>query len=196
DYFDSEEYQDAWDEKWKTIKDPRPWTERIYGKGNYSFTIDTQSIDSYNIQIKVPEAINTSYIPKSDAKYITEQNEIKKVISNFFTGFNENLSAYYFTNITTFFVSDLTAPETIKPIYDSYVQARGSGLTVKDVLVDDILVRGDIGKDNTLIRATTATVRGNLEIMQNNVEKTVPFDIDLVKESDEWKLRTVPDIRS
>ncbi len=195
DYFDSEEYQDAWDKKWKTIKDPRPWTQRIYGPGNYSFTIDTQSIDSYNIQIKVPEQTNTSYIPKIDQKYTLEQNEIKKQLSGFFTGFNENLSVTYFTNITDYLASDLTTPEKAQEIYQNYVQTRATGVKVTDVVVDDILVRGNIGKDNTLIQADTATARGNLKVILNGVEKTIPFDLVFVKEPSGWKFKTLPDIR-
>ncbi|WP_319578125.1 hypothetical protein [uncultured Methanospirillum sp.] len=195
DYFDSEEYQDAWDKKWKTIKDPRPWTQRIYGPGNYSFTIDTQSIDSYNIQIKVPEQTNTSYIPKLDEKYTLEQTAIKKQLSGFFTGFNENLSATYFTNVTDYLASDLTSPDKVQPIYQNYVQTRATGIRVTDVVVDDILVRGNIGKDNTLIQAESATARGNLKVLLNGVEKTIPFDLVFVKEPSGWKFKTLPDIR-
>ena len=42
-------------EEENAIKDPRPWNERIYGAGNYSFQVFVQSIDSYNIKIEVPE---------------------------------------------------------------------------------------------------------------------------------------------
>nr|WP_319540799.1 hypothetical protein [uncultured Methanospirillum sp.] len=195
EYFDSDEYKDAWDKKWKTIKDPRPWTQRIYGPGNYSFTIDTQSIDSYNIQIKVPEQTNTSYIPKLDANYTLEQNAIKRQLSAFFTGFNENLSATYFTNITNYLASDLTSPDKVQPIYQNYEQTRATGIRVTDVVVDDILVRGNIGKDNTLIQAESATARGNLKVLLNGVEKTIPFDLVFVKEPSGWKLKTLPDIR-
>jgi len=195
EYFDSDEYKDAWDKKWKTIKDPRPWTQRIYGPGNYSFTIDTQSIDSYNIQIKVPEQTNTTYIPKVDQKYTLEQNEIKKQLSGFFTGFNENLSVTYFTNITDYLAGDLTTPEKAQEIYQNYVQTRATGVKVTDVVVDDILVRGNIGKDNTLIQADTATARGSLKVILNGVEKTIPFDLVFVKEPSGWKFKTLPDIR-
>jgi len=195
DEFSSAEYTDKWEKAWKTIKDPRPWTQRINGPGNYSFNIDTQSIDSYNIQIKVPEQKNTSYIPKIDEKYTLEQNAIKKQLSEFFTGFNENLSSTYFTNITGYLSSDLTTPDTVQSIYQDYVQTRATGIKVTDVVVDDILVRGNIGKDNTLIQAESATARGNLKVLLNGVEKTIPFDLVFVKEPSGWKFKTLPDIR-
>jgi len=195
DYFDSEEYKDAWDKKWKTIKDPRPWTERIDGRGNYSLEIDTQSIDSYNIQIMVPEAANTSYLPKIDQNYTLAQNEIKTVLGKFFDGFNAKPDSNYFTNITNFFVPDLATSDKIQPIYKSYVQTRASGVNVTDVVIDDILVRGNIGKDNVLIQAVTATAIGNLNILQNGFAKTIPFDIVLMKEPDGWKLKNAPEIR-
>ena len=195
DVFDSDEYKDAWDKKWKTIKDPRPWSQRINGPGNYSFNIDTQSIDSYNIQIKVPEIKNTTYIPKIDENYTLEQNAIKNQLSGFFTGFNENLSATYFTNIGDYLASDFTSPEKLQQIYQGYVQTRATGIKVTDVLIDDILVRGNIGKDNSLIQANSATARGSLKVMLNGVEKTIPFDLIFVNEPSGWKFKTLPDIR-
>ncbi|PWR74083.1 IPT/TIG domain-containing protein [Methanospirillum lacunae] len=195
EYFDSDEYKDAWDKKWKTIKDPRPWSERIYGKGNYSLEIDTQSIDSYNIQIKVPEVRNTSYIPKMDENYILEQNAIKKQLSGFFTEFNENLSATYFTNIVDYLATDLTTHDKLEQIYQGYVQTRATGIKVTDVIIDDILVRGNIGKDNSLIQADSATARGNLKVVLNNVEKIIPFDLSFVNEPSGWKFKTLPDIK-
>jgi hypothetical protein len=38
------------------IPDPRPWKERFYeGERNYFFIITTQSLDSYTIELKVPQ---------------------------------------------------------------------------------------------------------------------------------------------
>ena len=196
DIFSSSEYTDAWKKTWEQIKDPRPWTERIYGKGNYSFEIDTQSIDSYNIQIKVPESQNNSPIINTDDTYITEQNSIKKVLAEFFNDYNQEINTDYFTNITNYFISDLTNPDIINPIYQQYVQTRASGLSVTDVIVDDIFIRGDIGKNNSLIRGNTAEARGSLKTTTNGSVKLIPFDIGFTNEPSGWKLQTVPIIRT
>jgi hypothetical protein len=42
-----------------TFDDPRPWKEKFFeGERNYFFVINTQSLDSYTIEFKVP----TKYI--------------------------------------------------------------------------------------------------------------------------------------
>jgi len=47
-------YKSEWEKKWKTIKDPRPWSERIFGPGNYSISINSNNIESYEIDILIP----------------------------------------------------------------------------------------------------------------------------------------------
>lgn len=195
DVFSSTEYTDKWEKAWKQIKDPRPWTQRINGPGNYSISVDTQSIDSYNIQIKVPEIKNTTSIPKIDGNYTIEQNAIKKELNGFFTDFNKNLSSTYFTNIGDYLSSDFTGQETLQQIYQDYVQTRATGIIVTDVIIDDIFIRGNIGKDNSLIQADSATARGSMKVLLNGVEKTIPFDLTFVNGPSGWKFKTLPDIR-
>ncbi len=46
---------------WAATTDPRPWVEKFFeGQRNYFFIIDAHSLDSYNIEIRVP----TRYIGK------------------------------------------------------------------------------------------------------------------------------------
>lgn len=191
----SEEYKDNWENKWKTIKDPRPWKERIYGSGNYILEVSTQDIDSYNIQILVPESSEeVPYLP-SDPIASKEQENIKEFFRSFSENYNGELTPTYFSNLSDYLVTDLTESDIIKVIYNNYTQVRASGQKIKEILIYDIMIRGSRGKDNELMHGNDATVKGSFLMEKNGVERYVPIDVELINYGTTWKFKTVPEIK-
>jgi hypothetical protein len=184
DLLDSARYQDEWEKSWERVKDPRPWTERIFGPGNYSFVIDTQSIDSYNIQIRVPNASFAMAENLTDDRYGIQKQNIMELLTGFTKSFNEKVDSGYFSLLSQYLAADQRKPDRYAAIYRELSQARASGYTIDDVVIDDILIQG-----------TTATVRGELSVLYNGYMKKIPLDITLVYEDGGWKIQTVPDIR-
>jgi hypothetical protein len=195
EYFDSEEYQDAWEDKWKSIKDPRPWKERIYGPGNYTFDIFTQSIDSYNIQILVPEATWTQNQSDEDVISKNEKENIRFMLNSFVNNFNEIISPEYFSNLSEYIDIHNYSSDDMKLIMSNYMQARAAGIIIKDTILNDVSLRGYLGKTNKLVQSTDATIKGSFKIDYNGYEKYVPFDIELKKVDNKWKFVNSPVIR-
>jgi len=195
EYFDSEEYQDAWEDKWKSIKDPRPWKERIYGPGNYTFDVFTQSIDSYNIQILVPEATWTQNQSDEDVISKNEKENIRFMLNSFVNNFNEKISPEYFSNLSEYIDIHNYSSDDMKLIKSNYMQARAAGIIIKDTILNDVSLRGYLGKTNKLVQSTDATIKGSFKIDYNGYEKYVPFDIELKKVDNKWKFVNSPVIR-
>jgi len=194
-YFDSIEYQDAWEEKWKYIKDPRPWKERIYGSGNYSFEIFTQSIDSYNIQILVPEAIWIQNKLDEDDIYKDENKKIRLMVNSFVDDFNAILSPDYLNNLSEYIDTNNYSSNELKILKEDYMQTRAAGILIKETIFNDISIRGYRDKTNKLIQSTGAIIKGNFIIDYDNYEKYVPFDIEMEKINNNWKFVNSPVIR-
>lgn len=195
EYFDSEEYKDAWEDKWKSIKDPRPWKERIYGPGNYTFDVFTQSIDSYNIQILVPEATWTQNQSDEDVISKNEKENIRFMLNSFVNNFNEIISPEYFSNLSEYIDIHNYSSDDMKLIMSNYMQARAAGIIIKDTILNDVSLRGYLGKTNKLVQSTDATIKGSFKIDYNGYEKYVPFDIELKKVDNKWKFVNSPVIR-
>lgn len=195
DYFESEEYQDAWEEKWNYIKDPRPWKERIFGPGNYTFEILTQSIDSYNIQILVPEAASTQ--DQSDENFVSknENENIRVMVHSFVDNFNTIIGPEYYSNISEYFDVKNYSSDEIKLIKENYAQKRAAGIIIKDIIFNDISLRGYLGQTNKLVYGTDATIKGSFIIDHNGYEKLAPFDLELKKTDNSWRFVNSPDIR-
>lgn len=191
----SEEYKDNWEKKWKTIKDPRPWKERIYGSGNYILEVTTHDIDSYNIQILVPEDTEEISYLTSDPISAKEQENIKKLFRSFSEDYNADVTPGYFSNLSDYLVTDLIIPDLLKPIYSNYTQVRASGQRIKDITIYDIMIRGSRGKDNNLLHGNDATVKGSFLMEKNGVQRYVPIDVEIINYGTSWKFKTVPEIR-
>ncbi|MGV8110058.1 hypothetical protein [Methanospirillum sp.] len=58
--------EDMWKKKWESIKDPRPWIEKIYGYGSYSLEVIPNNIEKYSIDILIPTINTTNYASNSD----------------------------------------------------------------------------------------------------------------------------------
>lgn len=184
--FESDKYQKNWEERWKSIKDPRPWRERIYGAGNYSFQITVQGIDSYNIKIEVPK-LEAKSEKDSDNLYSNETDNITKKLHLFIDEYNNILSAKY-DNISPFFLKEEFNDEDFSLIISEYIQKRAGGLIIKDIIFNDIHIIGKFDSDGQLKQANSAAVKGSLIIERNGLIKTIPLDLDLLKEKTEWKL--------
>ena len=184
--FDSDKYQKNWEEKWKYIKDPRPWRERIYGAGNYSFQITVQGIDSYNIKIEVPK-LEAKSEKKSDNLYSNETDNIIKKLHLFIDEYNNILSAKY-DNLSSFFLKEEFNAEDFSSIISEYMQKRAGGLIIEDIVFNDIHIIGKFDSDGQLKQANSAVVKGSLIIERNGLIKAIPLDLDLFKERSEWKL--------
>lgn len=182
---DSAGYTDQWDDAWERIRDPRPWKERIYGPGNYSFIIETQSLDSYNIQVLVPDYANLSPGLPSEDTYAIQEMSIRTLMNSFVRDFNQNIGSDYFASLHSYLPDEIGRSDQFVSIYRSLSQARAAGYRVDDLVMDDILVQG-----------IHATVRGSLQVSNNGHTRMVPLDIPLEFVDGGWKMLSVPDIRT
>lgn len=186
--FDSDEYQNKWEEKWKNLKDPRPWHERIYGAGNYSLQIFSQGIDSYNIKIEIPEleVIGTTQLP--DNLSLTEIMKIKNNFVSFKDEYNNIL--YADNNLSSFYLLDNSNNDSFSTLIAEYKQNRAGGLVIEDIAINDVQIKGKYNRDGSLKQAHSAVVKGQIIIKRNDFEKIVPIDIYLQKFGPDWKFST------
>ncbi|NLL11710.1 MAG: hypothetical protein GX268_12655 [Methanomicrobiales archaeon] len=191
--FDSEKYQKNWEEKWKTIKDPRPWNERIYGAGNYSFQVFVQSIDSYNIKIEVPE-LEAGHEKESDNLYSNETENIRNRLNLFKDEYNNILSSDT-GNLTSFFSGEKLSDDEIRSIISEYIQKRAGGLIIKDINLNDIHIIGKFDSEGYLREAYSAMAKGSMTLERDKITRTVPVDADLLMDRSEWRLRDPITIR-
>ncbi len=185
--YESDEYKKNWEDKWKTIKDPRPWRERIFGKGNYSFQIIAQGIESYNIKIEIPNIDINSEKGNSNNLTTLEMNNIKGKLYSFKDEYN-NILLNKNNNLSSYYSLDKSNSDNINAIIADYKQNRAGGVVIEDINLNDIRIKGQYNSDGALKIANTATVKGQIILERNGYTRSVPIDVDLQKQGSEWKL--------
>ncbi len=186
--FDSDEYQNKWEEKWKNLKDPRPWHVRIYGAGNYSLQIFSQGIDSYNIKIEIPELEVIGTTQLTDNLSSTEIIKIKNNVVSFKDEYNNIL--YADNNLSSFYLLDNSNNDFFSTLIAEYKQNRAGGLVIEDIAINDVQIKGKYNRDGSLNQAISAVVKGQIIVKRNDFEKIVPIDINLQKFGPDWKFST------
>jgi len=156
--FGEQENADDGDEKYENINwDPRPWRENVFaGEGEYLFDIQTNALNSYQVDILVPipEPVKKETEPLLLALFI--QRELRNLVT-FFTYENRAPAYNYFTAIAKAHVVDdemnaviarqITDLKQTRAIVSTYTIAdaelHGSSPVLRGTLTIDRAIRGE-----------------------------------------------------
>ena len=150
---DQEETND--EDKYKNINwDPRPWRENIFaGEGEYFFNIQTNALNSYQVDILVPmpDPVKKDTEPLLLALFI--QRELRNLLT-FFEREDIRPAYDYFTAITTAHVADEEMSAVIMQQINDVKQTGGivSAFTITDAELYGSLpvLRGTLTIDKTI----------------------------------------------
>jgi hypothetical protein len=152
-----------------------------------------QSIDSYNIKIKVPE-LESGHEKGSDNLYSNETENIRNRLNLFKDEYNNILSSDT-GNLTSFFSGEKLSDDEIRSIISEYIQKRAGGLIIKDINLNDIHIIGKFDSEGYLREAYSAMAKGSMTLERDKITRTVPVDADLLMDRSEWRLRDPITIR-
>ncbi len=185
DRYDSDYYQDYLDNFYEGFKDPRPWTERLMGSGNYSFTVETKNIDSYQIKIKVPTSPDLEVTPTPAQQFLDEREKIFNLFSSFLDEYNADpTNRSYMSEFNNRYTGNILSLQGPDEIIKNYRQVRTSGVTITNNT-----------NYNAFVRGNTGNVYGTIELSRNGILKPMSVNINFLKVGNEWKIDTLPDIR-
>ena len=169
--------------------DPRPWKEKFFeGYHTYQLDILSKYITSYTIEIKLPDpnetiktelSVNESQINSPGDVFKQKINKFIELYQGDF--YNEPNRSALIDLLSSQILSDRGSNDIIKELY--YMKLSGVNLTGFNTI-------------NTFHRLNEGNVNGLIQWEKNGLESQQNIAINFLNENQEWKMNSLPVIRT